>query len=348
MINLHLKFADKLPKFFTAKSIVAGRLNQNYEFTGVKTIMLTIPQTVPLNDYKRSGTNRYGDPQEIQDTVQELTIIPDRSFTLTVDKGNNTEQGMLKSAGRMLKLELEQRCVPESDKYTLTKLANKAGTIVQVAGPTKETIADLISDGTAVLDEAEVPETNRTLYITPTVYKLLKHSSLYVGNNELGEKAVLKGQVGEYDNMPVVKAPKSRMPENVYFMIVHKDSACAPMKISETKLHKDPPGISGDLIEGRFIYDAFVLEPTAMGIYVAVAKTATVCKVPTIDASTGVITPDTECTAYYTTDGSDPRYSASAKQGTAPSVTKGMTVKAYCVKDEAFASPVASMKIAGA
>ncbi len=347
MINLHSKFADKLPKFFTAKSIVEGRLNQNYEFTGVKTLMLTIPQTVPLNDYKRSGTNRYGDPQEIQDTVQELTITRDRSFALTVDKGNNTEQGMLKSAGRMLKLELEQRCVPESDKYILTTLANKAGTIVSVSAPTKDTIADMISDGTAVLDEAEVPDTNRTLFVTPTVYKLLKHSPLYVGNNELGKRAVLKGQVGEYDNMPVVKAPKSRMPENVLFIIVHKDSCCAPMKLSETKLHKDPPGISGNLMEGRFIYDAFVLEPTAKGIYTAVAKTATVCEAPTITASTGVITPASGCTAYYTTDGSDPRYSASAVQGTAPSVTKGMIVNAYNVKENAFASPVTSVKITG-
>lgn len=352
MINLHAKFANNLPEFFGKNSIIAGRLSNRYSFTGVATVKLTIPQTVPLTDYRRSGTNRYGDPQEIQDTVQELTLSRDRSFALTVDKGNNTEQGMLKSAGRILKLQMQQRCIPESDKYTMERLAMLGGNIVAItSAPTKTTIADLVSDGTAALDDAEVPEENRTLYVTPDIYKLLKHSPLYVDNNTLGKRAVLKGQVGEYDNMPVIKVSAKRFPENVYFLIVHKDSACAPQTISETKLHKDPPGISGNLMEGRFRYDCFVFEPTACGIYVAVNATAghgTVCKAPTVDAFTGAITPEAGGTAWYTTDGSDPRYSASAQSGTEPDVKAGDTLRVYCKKAGAFPSPVVTVTVAAA
>ncbi len=350
MVNLHEKFADKLPVFFGRNSIIAGRLSDWYSFSGTATVKITIPQTVPLSDYRRSGTNRYGDPQEIQDTVQELTLSQDRSFSVTVDKGNNTEQGMLKSAGRILKLQLQQRCIPESDKYIMERLAMLGGNIVGISSaPTKTTIADVISDGTAVLDDAEVPEENRTLYVTPEIYKLLKHSSLYVENNLLGRRVVLKGQVGEYDNMPVIKVSAKRFPENVYFMIVHKDSACAPQTISETKLHRDPPGISGNLMEGRFRYDCFVFEPTACGIYVAVNTAAgkgTVCAAPTINAQTGAITAGEGLTVHYTTDGSDPRYSQSAQTGAAPSVSAGDVVRAYCTKSGAYPSPVAAVTIA--
>lgn len=349
MINLHSKFAPHLPKIFSKGSLIAGRLSENYTFKGVATVEIMIPQTVPLNNYKRSGTNRYGEPQEIQDTKQELTLRRDRSFSMTVDKGNNTEQGQLKSAAKMIRLEIQQRCIPESDAYTFNELAQNGGTIVGISEKlTKDNIADYVSDGTAELDDHEVPEDNRTLYLTPAGYKLLKHSPLFVGNSELAKKPVLKGQIGEYDNMPAIKVSSRRWPANVLFMIVHKDAACAPETINETKLHQDPPGISGNLMEGRFRYDCFVFEPTACGIYVAVDTSSgkgTVCALPTIAEATGVITAASGCTVKYTTDGSDPRYSASAVVGKTPTAVTGTLVKAYQYKEGAYASGVAEMTV---
>ena len=44
---------------------------------------------------------------------------------------------------------------------------------------------------------------------------------------------------------------------------------------------------------------------------------------------------------FYTTDGSDPRYSATAVQGTAAGAVAGTTVKAYAHKEGSFDSAVA-------
>jgi hypothetical protein len=52
-------------------------------------------------------------------------------------------------------------------------------------------------------------------------------------------------------------------------MVVMKDAAISPVKLHEYKIHKDPVGISGHVCEGRFIYDAFVLDSKKDGIYVA-------------------------------------------------------------------------------
>lgn len=41
----------------------------------------------------------------------------------------------------------------------------------------------------------------------------------------------------------------------------------APTKLEEYKVHQDPPGISGELVEGRIVYDAFVLDNKKMAIY---------------------------------------------------------------------------------
>ena len=41
----------------------------------------------------------------------------------------------------------------------------------------------------------------------------------------------------------------------------------APVKLEEYRVHQTPPGISGNLVEGRVCYDAFVLENKAKAIY---------------------------------------------------------------------------------
>ena len=54
--------------------------------------------TVPLNDYNRGASaNRYGEPAEVGDTVQELTMTQDKSFSGVIDKGNNMDQSINKA-----------------------------------------------------------------------------------------------------------------------------------------------------------------------------------------------------------------------------------------------------------
>lgn len=96
-------------------------------------------------------------------------------------------------------------------------------------------------------------------------------------------------------------------------------------------------------MEGRQYYDCFVFGAKADGIYVEVntgTGAGTVLTAPTINASTGAITAASGCTVKFTTDGSDPRYSASAKVGTSAGTGVGVVVKAYQYKEGAFPSPV--------
>lgn len=268
-INLVTKHAKQLMTVYTKASVIGNSLSNEYDFTGAKTVIIHTPTTVPMNNYTRSGTNRYGTPVEMEDTTQELTMSQDKSFALTVDKGNNADQLNMKAAGRMVKLQLAERAVPERDKYVLGQLAaNAGGTNSVTSALSKTTICDRISSGTQALDEAEVPEEGRTLWITPEGYKFLKHSEEFMAVERIAGKAIEKGVVGTYDNMTVKKVPASRMPEGVNFIIAHRDAATAPVKLHEINIHKDPPGINGHLMEGREYYDCFVFESRNKGVYV--------------------------------------------------------------------------------
>ena len=57
-------------------------------------------------------------------------------------------------------------------------------------------------------------------------------------------------------------------------MVAHPCATEAPTKLEDYKVHQDPPGISGDLVEGRIVYDAFILENKKKAIYYQENKSA--------------------------------------------------------------------------
>lgn len=273
-INLAEKYAQAAMERFYKDSLTSNSFSKDMdmEFVGVKTVKVWDVNTAALGDYQRTGTSRYGTPADLEDNVTEYTMTQDKAFTYTIDKGNAKEQFNVKQAGTSLKRELREVVVPAIDKYRFDKWAAGAGTTDTIEAPTPDTIAGLVMDGTVKMDEELVPANGRTLYITAANYKNLKLCSEFITIDRLGEKALAKGVIGEFDGMPVVKVPTSYFPANVQFMIVLKDSAISPVKLNDYKIHKDPPGISGDLVEGRIMYDAFVKSTKKKGIYVA--KTA--------------------------------------------------------------------------
>ena len=347
-INLAEKYSDKVQERFYMDSITQSSFSKDLdmEFTGVKTVKVTEVDVAPMNDYNRSGLSRYGTPQELTDVVQEFVMTQDKSFTFTIDKGNDKEQLGIKNAGKALRRQMREVVTPMIDRYRFLQWASHAGLRKGISAPTKSTIAELIMDGTAAMDDKFVPQDGRTIYIRNDLYKILKLCDEYIKIDSLGEKALVKGKVGEFDNMTVKKVPTSLMPAGVYFMIIYKGAAISPMKLNEYKIHSDPPGVSGNLVEGRVIYDAFVKATKCNGIYVA-CEAAKAVAAPTISISGGTVTlasTTSGATIKYTLDGSDPRFSDTAltyNSGSKPTAQTGDVVKAAAFLTGTYGSDLA-------
>lgn len=344
-INLATKYSDKIAKAFTKASFIRGKVSNEYEMTGVKTLKIYTPMTVDEVDYKRNGLNRYGNPEEMQDTVQELTMTQDKAFTLTIDKGNNVDQMNIKGAGEMLRMQLREKSTPAADKYAFKRYAVLAGNTMTVnSAPTKSNIVSTIFDMAQSMDDALIPDDNRYLFVRSDMYKLINLSDEFITIDKLGEKAVSRGVCGEVANFNVVKLPKGYLPDNCFMLAIHKDCVLMPYKIQDTKIHQDPPGISGNLIEGRHYYDAFVIGAKCGGV-VALVLASEKQAAPTVSISSHKVTPTSASAKriLYTLDGSDPRYSDSAQVVTGEITTEsGQTIKAVAFgKDGKFTSDVA-------
>ena len=101
--NYAEKYSDELAQAYLQSSIIAGKTNTEYTFDGVKTVHVYSAVTQPLQDYKRSGTWRYGQPKELEDDSQDMTLKLDKSFSMTIDKGNSKDNAALKRAGAVIK-----------------------------------------------------------------------------------------------------------------------------------------------------------------------------------------------------------------------------------------------------
>lgn len=348
-INLAEKYSDKVQERFYQDSLTQSSFakDMDMEFVGVKTVKVYEVNTSALNDYTRSGSNRYGTPEELTDSIYEFQMEQDKSFTYTIDKGNQKEQFNIKAAATSLKRQMREVVTPYIDKYRFKVWAEKAGLhMALTAAPTKSTIAGIIMDATCALDDALVPQEGRTLYIRNDLYKHLKLCDEYVKLEGIGTKALVKGVVGEFDGMPVKKVPSFYLPSDVYFMIIYKNAAISPMKLNDYKIHSDPPGVSGDLVEGRLMFDSFVKPTKANGIYVACAAN-TVAVEPTITIASNVATLASTTSGadiYYTTDGSDPRFSKTAMKydgSSKPNLAAGDVIKAAAMKSGMYWSSVA-------
>ena len=124
-----------------------------------------------------------------------------------------------------------------------------------------------------------VPDTGRILVVTPQTLLLMKTAKDNNGRYQSMINAVLDeslrkvGFVGHIDGMDVLKVSANRLPKNFGFMVAHPCATVAPTKLESYKTHQDPPGISGSLVEGRIVYDAFVLDNKKKAIYYQELKT---------------------------------------------------------------------------
>jgi N4-gp56 family major capsid protein len=266
-INYAEKYASAIDERFKLAAVTGPAINNDYDFVGVKTVKVYSIPTVDMNNYTATGNNRYGNPEELQDTVQELALKKDRSFTMTIDKSNYQDTGMVKDAGKALSRQLDEVVIPEVDIYRLGVIAAGAKNIGSAA-ITKANAYEAFLDGTAALTDEKAPMGGRIAYVSPDYYKFLKLDPSFIQASDLAQDTLIKGQLGMVDGVPIVVVPTKYLAEGVKFIITNPIACCAPVKLAEYKIHDNPPGINGWLIEGRIRYDAFVLDNKKGAIYV--------------------------------------------------------------------------------
>lgn len=279
-VNYAGKYADKIDERFKLQSIVAPATNNDFKFNGVNSVTVFNIDTVALNNYAPAGSNRFGSPPELGNGEQTLTIMQDKAFTFDIDNRSSIATNGAMVAAQALKREIDEVCVPTYDKYVLQKLYDTAtayqsgkNVVTPSAAVTKDTAYTEFLKAQNAMGNAHVPLANRTAFVTYEFYSFFKAGGFTLAS-EAGQKIHQTGDIGKVDGTRMILTPSDYMPSNVLAIVIASNLVIAPRPINYFTVHTNPVGLHGWRIEGRMVYDCFVLNNKREAIYVLKQKTS--------------------------------------------------------------------------
>ena len=283
--NFATKASPKVQEAFYKASVTEGLFSQEYDWTGVATVRIYSVDDLPMQDYDWDATSgsRFGSLTELGDTIQELTVNQDKSFNGAIDKRNNTSELMIKAASKVMSRQTRNVIIPMVDKYRLAALAAGngvtgfggagGGTIAYNTSLSKTNVLENLMTASAAMSNKLVPAEGRVLYMGETEAIKVKLADQVLGTEatvqDVAKGIVVNGEIGKIAGLHVRIVPDVYMPDGVVYMIVTKNCAVSPKKIETMRILEDHPDIDGHVVQGRLLYDCFVLAKKANGIYVA-------------------------------------------------------------------------------
>lgn len=266
------KYMPYVDEIFAKESKRSLITNQDFDWSGAHTIKVYKVSTSQMNDYKRNPEkgftgSRYGEVEGLDATTEEMTLKKDRSFTYAIDKLDKDETLQQVDASKSLARQQREVIIPEIDSYVYGVMCENAGNKPNALKLTSTNIYTEILKANNALDNDLVPETGRYIVVSPDIHVLMKQCKDITMETNIGNDLRLLGVISNLDGANVIKVPKVRLPGNFGFMVCHPCATVAPVKLEDYRVHECPPGINGSLVEGRIVYDAFVLDNKKCAIY---------------------------------------------------------------------------------
>ncbi len=265
-INLATKYEKKTTDLLKVRRKTKDMVNNDWDWDGVGAINVYTLTDPVMGNYNASGSgNRYGNPTEVEDTIQTFTLVRDRSWVKIMDKKNKQDTMAIRQPGKYLAQATKNVLVPEMDTYILQTIATAGavGDRDDIATDAATSAANAFTNFLLInadITDNEAPEEGRIAGMTATYYNFLKQGG-FVLDSDSAQQMRHTGNLGEVDGCKVTIIPSNRMPSTsgaIDLLITHPIATVAPEKLEDYTLHKNPPGVSGDQLEYRHRYDAFV------------------------------------------------------------------------------------------
>lgn len=285
-ISLAQKYLPLLDEVYKSESKTAmlDFASERVQFIGANVAKIAKIDLDGLGNY---GRNTGFVPGSADITWETLTLERDRARSFNLDVMDNDETLGLLVGNTLGEFERTQ-VVPELDAYRLAKYAAGAGTTVTATLSASDDVAALIQTAEATMDDKEVPEEGRILFVNPSIYALFKGDITRFTEN--GDPNV-NGNVEMYDNMRIVKVPSARFNTSITlnaptdasstggytaagvdinFMIVHPSAVVQIVKHLAPRLFSPEQVFDADAwrLNYRCYHDCFVLANKTYGIYV--------------------------------------------------------------------------------
>lgn len=262
--------------------------NGRYRWLGSKTIEIPTISVTGRVDSTRDTIATAS--RNYDNSWTPLTLSNERKWSTLVHPRDVQQTNQTATIGNITRVFNEEQKFPEMDAYTVSKvyadwIASGESAITDAL--TEANILQVFDQMLQNMTEGRVPKMGLILYVTPTVYTLIKNAqgiyrSLDVGS---GSKAISRA-VTALDEITITEVPSELMKtlydfttgwkvaagaKQINMFLVNPIAVITPVSYEFAKL--DPPSA---LSEGKYVYyeesheDVFVLANKKKGIQMAV------------------------------------------------------------------------------
>lgn len=285
-IDLVTKFLEVVDAVYQRESLTA-RLDaqtQPLDFAGANAVKVLKVGSIGLGNYSRAAGYPAG---QVTANWETMTLATERGRAFTLDRMDSEETlGLV--MGTLIRDWMATYVAPELDAYRFAKMATGAGNYVAApAALTYSTILAAIDAAVAALNEDNVPEAGRLLFISQSCHAALQQAITRTLQTQTG----VERRVFEFDGMEVIPVPQARFytaidldpgaqpdeggyakgatAHDLNFLIVHPSAVLQPVKLNTLKYFAPETNqiSDGHLWQYRLYHDCFIYDNKANGVY---------------------------------------------------------------------------------
>ena len=274
---LQQKYAKELCSDALAQS------NLGVKFINAQTIKLPRMTVSGYKDHTRTPGFNAG---TLSNDWEAKKLEHDRDVEFWIDPMDIDETNLTLSVANIQNTFETEQAIPEKDSYRysklhaeMTRLSGRIDTTVITASIFLEAFDEEMS----IMDEAGVPEEGRMLYVTPSMYKIIKEAEGIQRVMSVTTPSTINRNVHSLDNVTIKMVPAARMKtkydftegctaaedaKQINWILIHTSCVVCRDKYSYIKLFTpgtDSRTADGYLYQNRNYGDLFLLEKKVEG-----------------------------------------------------------------------------------
>ncbi|WDM22909.1 P22 phage major capsid protein family protein [Paenibacillus polymyxa] len=210
-----------------------------------------------------------GNPQELDATQKTLVIDQAKYFNFQVDDVDAAQANVNLLDGGIVEASYGLANVVDqylAGFYTEVKAENTIGNDTTPIIPTKDTAYDLLIDLGVLLDENNVPESERFVVVPAWYYGLLLKDARFTKDPNI----ICTGYVGDIDGMTVYKSNNVPNTGGAKYKIIagHKSAISFAGQVDSVEAFRPEKQFS-DAVKGLQVFGAKCIKPEALAVLTA-------------------------------------------------------------------------------